>query len=397
MCSPLVAPDGSLDLLRKAGRRFAIRENYLVMAVPYLNASGELRRGFIADPINLLDETEVGPPGNHQMYFIGEEPHDLAGGSLVQVLGGGANRTEIFDGHVSSFYFSHKLRTMEGQKRDYVSVAEKFEQHYRMISGPAVHRYPHADGAFLDVDFGADMISPFCFPDTFSAHAELNGLNAELRPLTIGIIGLGGTGAYLLDFLTKTPVKRIRMFDHDGYAVKNAFRSPGTSTSTDFKKFKVDLYAERYSTFRMGVVPHRVRITRENRNLLEDCDFIFVCVDKAVSRAAIVEVLLELGKPFIDVGMGLNRLSGLIGGGLRATLVDERTRDTVIANSTLPIGEDADDLYDKNIQIPELNALNAALAVVMFKQRYGYFDAADPVYNVLMSLAKLRLFTQVVG
>lgn len=394
MCSPLVAPDGSLDRLREAGRRFAIRENYLVMAVPYLNATGELRRGFIADPINPLNATEIGPPGNHQMYFIGEEPCDLGGGSLVLVLGGGASTTPIFGGYVSSFYFSHKLQHA-GQNRDYVSLAEKFEQYYRMISAPAVYRFPEADGAFLDVDFGADMISPFCFPDAFSAHAELNGLNANLRPLTIGIIGLGGTGAYVLDFTAKTPVKRIRMFDDDEYIVKNAFRSPGTSTSADFTKFKVDLYAERYSTFRMDVVPHRQRITRDNRDLPDDCDFIFVCVDKAASRAAVVEVLLELGKPFIDVGMGLNRNSGLIDGGLRATLVDERTGDRVIAESTLPTGEDADDLYDKNIQIPELNALNAALAVIMFKQRYGYFEIADPVYNVLMSLSKFKLYAQV--
>ena len=394
MCSPLVAPDGSLDRLREAGRRFAIRDNYLVMATPYLNAAGELRRGFIADPINPLNQTEIGRPKNHQMYFIGEEPCDLEGGSLVEVLGGGVNTTTIFDGHVSSFYFSHKLQR-DGQNRDYVSLAEKFEQHYKMISAPAVYRYPEADGAFLDVDFGTDMMSPFCFPDSFSAHAELNGLNSNLKPLTIGLIGIGGTGAYVLDFTTKTPVKRIRMFDDDEYVVKNAFRSPGTSKASDFKKYKVDLYAERYSTFRMDVIPHRERITRENRSLLEDCDFIFVCVDKAASRAAVVQVLLKLGKPFIDVGMGLNRLSGLVDGGLRATLVDERTREAVMENSTLPIGEDAEDLYDRNIQIPELNALNAALAVVMFKQRYGYFEAADPVYNVLMSLSKLKLYTQV--
>ena len=395
MCSPLVAPDGSLDRLRAAGRRFAVRENYLVMAVPYLNAAGELRRGFIADPVNFLTETEIGRPGNHQMYFLGEEPYDLSGTSLVLVLGGGPNQTMIFDGHTSSFYFSHKLQTSGGQNRDYVSVAEKFEQHYRTIAAPAVYRFPDAEGPFLDVDFGTDIISPFCFPDTFSAHAELNGLNAKLKPLTAGMIGLGGTGAYVLDFVSKTPVKRIRMFDDDQYVVKNAYRSPGTSTSTDFKKFKVNLYAERYSTFRTDIIPHPVRITRENQGLLEDCDFIFVCVDKAASRAAIVEILLELRKPFIDVGLGLNLLSGRLDGGLRATLVDERTRDQVTANATLPTGEDPDDLYDKNVQIAELNALNAALAVILFKMRYGYFEAADPAYNVLMSLNKLKLYTQV--
>ena len=394
MSSLPAAPDASLDRLRGAGRRFAIRENYLVMAVPYLNAAGELRRGFIADPVNLLSETEVGPPGNHQMYFVGEEPHDLLGSSLVLVLGGGPNQTTIFDGHVSRFYFSHKLQTPGGENRDYLDVCEKFEQHYRTIAGPAVHRFPNVEDAFLDVDFGTDMISPFCFPDTFSAHAELNGLNAGLKPLTVGMIGIGGTGAYTLDFVSKTPVKRIRLFDDDEFSVKNAFRSPGSSTSADFRKLKVDLYAERYSSFRMDVVPHPVRITRENGGLLEDCDFVFVCVDKAASRAAIVEVLLALGKPFIDVGMGLNKLSGLLEGGLRATLVDEHTREEVARNTTLPTSADADDLYETNIQIAELNALNAALAVILFKRRYAFYGAAEPVYNVLMSLAKLKLFTQ---
>lgn len=198
----------------------------------------------------------------------------------------------------------------------------------------------------------------------------------------------------MLDFVTKTPVKRIRLFDDDEYVVKNAYRSPGTSISTDFKKSKVELYVERYSTFRMDVVPHPERITRANGSMLADCDFIFVCVDKAASRAAIVEILLDLGKPFIDVGMGLNRLSGLLDGGLRATLVDEHTRDQVIANATLPTAEDADDLYDKNIQIAELNALNAALAVILFKRRYQYFEAADSVYNILMSLSKMKLYSQ---
>ena len=142
-------------------------------------------------------------------------------------------------------------------------------------------------------------------------------------------------------------------------------------------------------------MPHRERITSENQSLLEDCDFVFVCVDKAKSREAVVQILLGLGKPFVDVGMGLSRLSGRVDGGLRATLVDETTREKVIADSTLPTWEDADDLYDKNIQISELNALNAALAVILFKQRYGFYESADPIYNVLLSLSKLKLFTQV--
>jgi tRNA A37 threonylcarbamoyladenosine dehydratase len=32
-------------------------------------------------------------------------------------------------------------------------------------------------------------------------------INDKLKPLRIGIVGLGGTGSYVLDFVAKTPVK----------------------------------------------------------------------------------------------------------------------------------------------------------------------------------------------
>jgi hypothetical protein len=354
---------------------------------------GAVRRGFLADPLNLANETEIGLPSNHQIYFIGDEPYGLDGHSLLGILGGGANVTPIFDGHHSSYYFSHKL-VAGGAMRDYTSIAEKFEQHYGVIAGPATYRYPEADKDFLDVDFGADLESPFCFPDTFSAHAELNGLNAKLKPLTVGIIGLGGTGSYVLDFLSKTPLKRIRLFDDDEYIIKNAFRSPGTTVHSDFKKSKVELYVERYSTFRMDVVGDKSRISRNNPSTVSDCDFVFVCVDKGSSRAEVVGLLRELGKPFIDVGMGLTRAVDGLNGGVRTTLVDEQTADRVLANSTLPMDDDEDDLYQTNIQIAELNALNAALAIILFKKRFGYYVDEDPNYNVLLALGRLKLFSQ---
>jgi hypothetical protein len=280
--------------------------------------------------------------------------------------------------------------------RDYTSLAEKFEQHYRVIAGPATYLFPEADKEFLEVDFGADLESPFCFPDTFSAHAELHGLNANLKPLTVGIIGLGGTGSYVLDFLSKTPLKRIWLFDDDEYVVKNAFRSPGSTVPSDFTKSKVDLYVERYSTFRMDIIGEKARIGRSNPSAVSECDFVFVCVDKGSSRAEVVSLLRELGKPFIDVGMGLTKATDGLNGGVRATVVDEQTADRVLANSSLPMGQDDDDLYQTNIQIAELNALNAALAVTLFKKRFGYYVDEDPSYNVLLALGRLKLFSQTV-
>jgi len=394
MSSPLVAPDGSLARLEAKARRFAIRANYLVMTVPYLNGRGELRRGFIADPLNLTSETEIGLPANHQMYFLGEDPCGLDGQSLLNILGGGENRTLIFDDNFSSYYYSHKIATAPGQMRAYESLFEKFDQYYQVISGPAVYKFPKADQLFLDVDFGADMQSPFYFPDTHSSHAELHELNRGISDLTIGIVGLGGTGSYVLDFLSKSPVKALTLFDDDEYVVKNSFRSPGTTRFEDFKKNKVDLYVERYSSFRMGVTGQAIRVSQDTPGTIPDCDFVFLCVDKGESRAKVVELLNGLGKPFIDVGMGLTRTDGPLNGRVRATLVDDETRSAVLAKSVLPVVDDADNEYQTNIQIAELNALNAALAVILFKKRFGYYSDTDPGYNLLMNLDRMKIFRE---
>ena len=42
--------------------------------------------------------------------------------------------------------------------------------------------------------------------DTASARAGLIGLNRKLVGESVGIVGLGGTGSYVLDLVAKTPV-----------------------------------------------------------------------------------------------------------------------------------------------------------------------------------------------
>jgi hypothetical protein len=363
--------------------------------VPYLNAAGELCRGYIADPLNITDGTVIGLPRNHQMYFIGDDPCDIQGNSLLDVLGGGASRTLIFGENYSSYYYSHKLQE-NGVNRDYRSLYEKFEQYYRVIAGPATYMHEEAEGEFLNVDFGADMESPFKFPDTHSAHAELHELNRPFLKLRIGIVGAGGTGAYILDFVAKTPVKSITLFDDDEYVIKNSFRSPGSTKASDFGNSKVALYVERYSTFRMGLRGEETRITFENPGSIGQCDFVFVCVDNGSSREAIVRLLNGLNKPFVDVGMGLNR-QGAINGRVRATLVDEDSRAAVMAADILPVtNDDDDDIYQTNIQSAELNALNGALAVILFKKRFGFYVDSEPGYNFLLNLDGLKIFKEAI-
>jgi hypothetical protein len=52
--------------------------------------------------------------------------------------------------------------------------------------------------------------------------------------------------------------------------------------------------------------------------------------------------------------------------------------------------DDPDDLYRTNIQIGELNALNACLAVIRFKQLRGFYFEELPYYHLLFEVGDLK-------
>src|SRR3546814_2008085 len=77
----------------------------------------------------------------------------------------------------------------------------------------------------------------------------------------VAIVGLGGTGAYVLDQVAKTAVARIDLFDDDYYLQHNAFRAPGAASLEDLRErpTKVHHFARVYSRMHRHIVPHAVR------------------------------------------------------------------------------------------------------------------------------------------
>ena len=138
------------------------------------------------------------------------------------------------------------------------------------------------------------------------------------RSLVVGkiaIVGLGGTGGYLLDFLAKTPVVEIHLYDDDIFGTHNAFRAPGAA-SLDQRRAavkKVDYYAEAYGRMRRGIRPHPVRVTADNVSELLDVDVVFLTMDSGPEKKTVVEALAAGGVPFIDTGIGVsNDLQSLL-------------------------------------------------------------------------------------
>jgi hypothetical protein len=114
--------------------------------------------------------------------------------------------------------------------------------------------------------------------------------------------------------------------------------------------------------------------------------FAFVCVDKGPSRAGIFDLLLSKRIPFIDVGMGLNRKRGPLSGMLRVTYYSAERGAEVRAQKRATEVEEPDDEYRTSIQLSELNAINAGLAVLKYKQLRGFYVDDGALYHLLLSV-----------
>ena len=233
--------------------------------------------------------------------------------------------------------------------------------------------------------------SVFKVSDTLTSRAEIGDLAVKFKDEVVAIIGLGGSGSYLLDFLAKTPISEIRAFDLDAFHIHNAFRSPGKLDIEEFMKPKAEVYMSRYENFRHGLHVHAKYIQSDSTEELEGVTFAFVCVDKATPRIEISNLLISLGIPFIDVGMGLNREKGTIDGMLRATYFPAGSTHEDINNGMLQLYDATDDVYRTNIQIAELNALNACLAVIKYKQIRGFYADSEQYQHMLLSVHDLSV------
>lgn len=154
--------------------------------------------------------------------------------------------------------------------------------------------------------------------------------------------------------------------------------------------------AEIYTEIHGEVHPHAEKVTIENVNILNGLGYVFICVDHAPSRAIIAEGLVKLNIPFVDVGMGLNRESGRLSGLVRATEVEPETFESLKSRGFLPFEDPPDNEYRHHAQIGELNALNAATAVIMFKKTFGFYFCDDHHSVALFDLADMELIRVVV-
>ncbi|EPG6291770.1 ThiF family adenylyltransferase [Klebsiella quasivariicola] len=362
-----------------------VRQHLLVHSIPYLNQARELKLATLACPFTENGDCDT-IPQDHTMFFRGENPYNATGNPMSQVVNS-PRKQILFDNFDVDYYLSNKPNN-----QPFSNFYDKVIHYHTLFVSQARVVDPNADGRTKVVHGQRDEKSVFCYPDTASSRVGITAITQKLEGESIGIVGIGGTGSYILDLLAKTPVKEIHLFDADSFEPHNAFRAPGAASLEQLQSMphKAEHFRDIYTAMRGGIFSHTYFLDEENVHELDEFTFVFVAVDNGGARRIITEHLISRGIPFIDVGMGIEMVDNEFGdaqlrGTCRVTLA---TRDM---NSHLPQrvnlkDDDEEALYRSNIQVADLNALNAALAVMRWKQYMGFYLDQELAHNLNFTL-----------
>lgn len=374
-----IARSPDLQRLRDEGYDIRIHGGYLLVRdVPYVTAALEVKLGILVASLD-LDNDKAAVPQTHVAMWVGEHPCHSDGRKII-TFENGSPPQDLGDGLRVDFTFSAKA-----PYRDY---HHKMTTYIGRITGEAQVIDPRVSGQTFPVYLDEEPDAVFKYIDTASSRAELGALNQKLAGLKIGIVGLGGTGAYVLDLVAKTQVKEIHLFDGDRFSQHNAFRAPGSTSpeQLEAKLQKVSHWAMVYGTIRNGVVPHDLYVDAEHAVLLSDLDFVFLCIDGNDGKRSLVEAIENLGISFIDTGLGVVRADEGLSGLVRVSASTQDTREQARRHISFAAG-DVKDEYSTNIQVAELNALNAAMAVLRWKKMIGFYRDASRDYYAGYSIA----------
>lgn len=363
--------DLSLDLkkLRDEGFDIEIRSGHLLMKdVPYVNPRREVKRGILVSELTLSGDTTT-TPKNHVVDFIGELPCDVSGAGLSKVVIGSGDRVLG-----ENLTVNHQFSSKPVVTGVYPNYYDKMTAYANILTSHAEVLEPGVKAQTFPAIPTAEGESIFEYLDTATSRAGIGAMNSRLELGKVAIVGVGGTGAYVLDLVSKTPVKEIHLFDGDLFLNHNAFRAPGAASLEELnaRPKKVAYLKERYSKMHRGIRAHDTNVDGTNVAELRAMDFVFLCIDPGGGKKQIVESLEEFGIRFVDVGMGVDVAGDALSALVRVTTSTPVKRDHF--RKRVSVSEDGEaDEYAANIQIADLNALNAALAVVKWKKLCGFY------------------------
>lgn len=374
MLQQLLSHNQDVKRLVNEGYAVEINDRHIcVHDVPYVKSNKEVAYATLLCPFNITGSviTQV----DHTMFSTGYFPCNREGAPLSKIFLD--DRThQVTQSIVAHCKFSSR------PTNGYKDFHEKFTTYVALLESEAQVLKPNVKARNFAPIKLTNFDSVFHYFDTNSSRANIDFLNQKFRNQSIAIIGLGGTGSYILDFVSKTPVREIHIYDNDTFNTHNAFRSPGAATTEvlECDISKVDYLWGIYSNMHKHIIPHNEFVNDGNLSLFSKYDFVFVCVDNNKSRMNICSYLAENDIKYIDVGLGVNLIGDMLSASIRVSY--PYRQDISVLRNHCGNGNEEDDLYASNIQIAELNAFNAVLAVMKWKRESAYYTGTDDFHTL---------------
>ena len=343
-----------------------------------------------------------------------ETSYDPATGRPDNRIGGDVHAVKItidgeYDGRVYHADGSHIGNYVEGDGKTWSNISIKRgapgSPEPDETAHDLLHRYAkQIVGAVAAAGYSERaalaMPDPFHIPNTFEGRAAIAPVQDRIRGDRIAIIGLGGTGAHLLDFIAKTPVSEIHLLDSDCVDWHTLMRAPGAATAEEIEQvragslLKVDYYCSKYAAFRDGIHPHPERVESPSKfaEFVSDhsIDFVFVCIDQLTDGDAsrqddVYRAVSEAGVPFIDSGVSITLEDCAVRGAVTTSAYDAGSDAwKAIPNARLVGGAPG---Y-RNVQLPEVNAAAATFAVMEWRRRTGQYLSETPSFYQKFRLEK---------
>jgi hypothetical protein len=389
MSQLLLSHSPDLKQLMDEGYEVEIKGGYLLIHhIPYVNSDRKIKYGSLVSVLTLAGPTRTNRPADHTVYFIGDKPCHKEGNALVEIINSSQDQ-QLAEGIVTNHFFSSK--PPEG----YSNYYDKITTYVKILSAPAQAIDKSVTAQTFKL-IPSDEEDVFQYVDSHSSRNNINQINLKFRGQKIAIIGLGGTGSYILDLVSKTPVQEIHLYDSDEFLQHNAFRSPGAVSGElldDSRRMKkVDYFTSIYSKLHRGIIPHPEFITEENVGDLCQMSYVFICVDKDNARKGIIGSLLKMGIPFIDTGLGVITVDDKLIGIVRVTTGTPSKSDHL--EKRIPADDDNENDYGTNIQIADLNALNAVFAIIKWKKLSGFYQDCNEEHHTTYTINTALLLNE---
>ena len=208
--------------------------------------------------------------------------------------------------------------------------------------------------------------------------AKMEEWRAKLEKEVVGIVGLGGTGSYILDLVSKTGIEGIIVWDGDSLEERNMRRGVGPAKRLYgmLGQNKARVLGEEYTDDKCEIEFHPHYFTEEDKETLQKVSFLFIAVDRKESRQVIRMIAEQIGMAYVDVGLGLRVEEGSVTGGCQVVLSNgEGNRERELINDGGVAG--GEQAY-RMVSVSEMHALNAALAVIKWRRFRGQYR--QPTY-----------------